>query len=121
MIYSLDPAKYPQGDMLIEELIYKDLNELEWRIARTKVGFVVKYCGEPYFKTNNFSCEISDNKIITIKNTGVVVFMNTDFNSFCEIRTVLTTNYTDGIWECFQGLFTVRLHLHPIVMLSELI
>lgn len=120
MIYFLDAANYPQGDTLIEELVYNDLNGEEWRIARWVQGFVVKFCGEQYFKGDDFNCEILPTKFLKIKNTGILFFMNTNFDIFCEIRTMLTTNWTDDIWEIFKALFMARFKAYPIVLLSEL-
>ena len=120
MIYSLKPSEYPQGDALIEELVYKDLNEVEWRIARSPQGFVVKYFGKPSLKGEDFDCEILPEKFLKIKNTGVVFFLTTDFNSFCDVRTVLTENHTDFIWTVFKALFSERFKRYPVVLLSEL-
>ena len=120
MIYSIDPSKYPQAEMLIEELVYQDLNEAEWRIARSTQGFVVKYCGNPEFKGEDFNCEILPKQFIKIKNTGTVIFFSTDLESFWEMRNVLMGNNTDVIWEIFKALFSKRFQVFPIVWLSEL-
>ena len=43
MIYCLKPEMYPTPEKTIEEIIYRDENDFEWKIARVENGFFVKY------------------------------------------------------------------------------
>jgi len=42
MIYCVAPELYPKEEHRLEELVYKDQNNFEWRIARIKSGLMIK-------------------------------------------------------------------------------
>ncbi len=121
MIYCLSPKHYPTPEQTLEEISYSDENGFEWKIARVKNGFFVKYFGEPYFKENNFRCDLKSGEHISIKNTNCIFIQDTDFETFSEIRTVIKIGYTDDIWETFQEMFEERFEHNKCVLESELI
>lgn len=117
MIYAIPIDKYPTD--FIEELSYRDENDFEWRICRTKEGFIVRYFGDEYFKENSFDCETSDGKHHRIKNTNCILFLDTDFDAFMDMRTILRNGYTDEIWESIEELFTERMEHDTKLLESE--
>lgn len=121
MIYSVDVSLYPNEGQFIEEIIYKDENEFEWRIARTNNGFMIRYFGDPYFKGNIFRCESPKGELIRIKNTGCIFFKDADFETFCEVRNTLKNGWTDEIWETFEDLFNERIKYDEGLLESEII
>ena len=120
MIYCIPSENYPKPGQFIEEIIYPDENGLEWRIARTVNGFVVKYFGDDYFKDSYFSCETDKGEHFLIKNTGCIFFQDTDFETFCAMRDILKNEYTDDIWDAIREFFEERLNNCPDVLESEL-
>ncbi len=121
MIYCIEPKLYPDKDNYIEELIYKDQNDLEWRIARVRNGFMVRYFGHEYFKENVFSGELKNGRYFKIKNTNCIFFENSEFDTFCDVRDALITGYTDDIWELFEDLFIERFNISSAIIESEII
>lgn len=106
MIYALPESDYPKKT--IEEISYKDENDFEWKIARTRKGFYVRYYGHGYFKENMFSCSLSDGTCVNVKNTNCIFFKDTSFDAFVEMREILKCGYTDEIWESLEEFFTER-------------
>jgi len=119
MIYCIPIEKYPKEGQFIEELIYKDENDYEWRICRIESGFIVRYFGEPYFKENTFECELLSGEWIRIKNTNCILFKDSDFETFTEMRNILKNGYTDEIWESIEELFTERFECRRDILESE--
>ena len=131
--------------MCIEELSYKDENNFEWKIARIKNGFMVRYFGEEYFKQKTFECELSNGEWVRVKNTNCIFFQNVDFETFCEVRDIIKIGYTDDffqnvdfetfcdvrdiikigytddIWETFEQLFTERFEHDKGMLESEMV
>lgn len=120
MIYCLNPNEYPKPDQIIEEISYRDENDFEWKIIRVNNGFFVTYLGNAYFKENTFSCHTSRNGCFLIRNTNLIFFKCTDFDTFVEVRNVIKIGYTDDIWETFEELFTERLEHDQTILESEL-
>ncbi len=120
MIYCLAPELYPDKDKYIEELTYRDKNDFEWRIARIKDGFMVKFCGDMYFKDTTFNGVLSTGKIFQIKNTNCIFFQNNDFEIFCDVRDVITGGWTDDIWELMTEFFAERLNVNNELIESEI-
>ena len=118
MIYCLSPSDYPTIDKQIEELIYIDENGFEWKIARVKNGFFVKYFGDDYFRESYFNCELPNGKTILINNTNCIFIQDTDFETFAEMRTILKNGYTDDIWETFEEMLEERF-LHDLSLLES--
>jgi len=118
MIYCLSPELYPNAEQIIEEICYQDENQFEWKIARVKNGFFVKYFGGLYFKDPYFSCELKSGKYILVNNTNCIFIQDCSFEIFAEVRNVIKTGYTDDIWETFQEMFEGRLN-HDIGMLES--
>lgn len=122
MIYCIEKEKYPSRDLLIEELTYKDENDFDWKIGRTETDIYIKYCGHEYFKFDRFSCEIpvplNFPKYITVKNTGCLIFKDASFETFYEIRKIISNRYTDDIWDCFEELLTERF-LHDETLIES--
>jgi hypothetical protein len=121
MIYCVDAKIYPKEGQFIEELKYKDENDFEWRICRIKNGFMVRYFGDEYFKDNTFSFELSNGKIIRINNTNCIFFNDTNFDTFCEVRTILKNGFTDDIWEVFEDLLRTRFEHDEGFLESEIV
>ena len=118
MIYCLSPESYPKSKQIIEEISYRDENDYEWKIARVKNWFYVKYFGEPYFKETYFSCDLKNGEHILINNTNCIFINDTEFETFAEVRNVIKIGYTDEIWETFQEMFEERLE-HDIRLLES--
>ncbi|MES3018191.1 MAG: hypothetical protein V4721_10450 [Bacteroidota bacterium] len=121
MIYAIPNDNYPKTDQFTEEIIYKDENDFEWRIARIVNGFIVKYFGDVYFSPTTFECELKTGKTVRIKNTLCIFFKETDFDTFYHVREVIKKGYTDDIWDTFEELFTDRLNENKDVLESEVI
>lgn len=121
MIYCIDPSLYPTPEQALEEIIYQDENEFEWRIARVKNGFMVRFFGDDYFKDNFFVCEVTDDLLIKVKNTNCIFFQDADFDTFCEMRNILKNGFTDDIWETIQELFTTRFESSQVLLESEVL
>lgn len=98
-----------------------DVNMFEWRIARIGSGFIVKYFGPDYFKDSTFECITSKNKHVRIKNTNCILFKDSDFDTFCEMRDILKNGYTDEIWETLEELFTERFECSDEILESEVV
>lgn len=122
MIYCLDPTTtYPKESQFLEEMKYKDENGFEWRIARVQNGFFVRYYGGSYFKESAFSCETKNGENIRVSNTGCLFFATTDFDTFCHVRNIVKTGYTDDIWDAFTDLFTERFNHSTGMLESEIL
>lgn len=122
MIYCLDPTTtYPKGGQFLEEIRYKDENDFEWRVARVKNGFFVRYYGDSYFKESFFSCHTKRGERIRVPNTGCVFFSTTDFDTFCHVRNIVKGGFTDDIWETFTDLFTERFNHSTGLLKSEML
>ena len=119
MIYCIPIENYPDKNQVVEEIIYKDENQLEWRIARVKNGFIVKYFGHQYFKENRFNIETENGKSFQINNTNCIFFNDTTLDGFMHVRNILKKGYTDDIWETFENLFTLRFNLDSGILDSE--
>lgn len=118
MIYCIPFDNYPKEGQFLEELIYRDENEQEWRIARVVNGFMVRYFGCEYFKENSFHCELTSGKTIVVKNTNCIFFQDADFETFCHMRDILKNGFTDEIWESLEGFFTERFE-HDLGMIES--
>ncbi len=112
---------YPTPDLFIEELVYKDENDFEWRIARIEGGFMVKFFGVEYFTETYFDFTVSTGKHFLLNNTGCIFFKDTDFETFAEMRDVLKNGYTDEIWEVFEDLFTERFEQDESILECEVV
>lgn len=121
MIYCLKPETYPNPEQTIEEIIYKDENDFEWRIARVKNGFFVKYFGDPYFRDPYFSCDLKGGKHILINNTNCIFINDNQFDTFEEIRNLIKMGYTDDIWEKFEEMFVKRFAYNNELLESEIV
>ncbi len=121
MIYCVNESQYPTKERYIEELKYKDENDFEWRIARIENGFMVRYFGDKYFKENTFECDLSNGEHIRVNNTNCIFFQDSDFETFCDIRYILSNGYTDDIWETFEELFTERFEHDKDMLESEML
>lgn len=109
MIYCIEEKDYPTKESWrSEELIYKDENDFEWRIARVENGFMVRYFGDKYFKEKWFICEVRG-KEIYINNTNCLFIQDTSFDTFYLIREIIKEGFTDDIWETFREMFEERL------------
>ena len=108
MIYCIPFENYPNAGQFIEQSRYFDKNGFEWNIARVQNGFMVRYCGDSYFKEIMFHFEMNDGSIVKIKNTNCIFYQDASFDTFCEVRNIIKEGYTDDIWECFQDLFKER-------------
>lgn len=117
MIYCVPLDQYPNSP--IEELVYHDENELEWRISRVENGFYVRYFGPEYFKEDRFECQLSNGTIVVIRNTNCIQFKAADFDTFCIIRDILKDGFTDDIWDVFQDSFTERFEHDLTILESE--
>jgi hypothetical protein len=120
LIYAVSSDLYPKEGQFIEEIIYKDENDFEWRIARIENGFIVKYFGDPYFLDSTFECELSNGEWISIPNSNCIFFNNPDFDVFCNVRDIIKNGYTDYIQEVFTDLFTERFEHDMSLMASEI-
>lgn len=118
MIYAVDPNTYPSPEQCLEEISYKDQNNLEWRIARVQNGFMVRYYGDRYFSFNTFECELKSGKTVRVNNTHCILFKDESFDAFCEMRDILKNGWTDEIWDCLEGFFTERLE-HDITLIES--
>ena len=118
MIYCVPIENYPKNGQFIEEHTYKDENDFEWRVARIKNGFMVRYFGTPYFQDNRFDCDLPNGQNIQIKNTNCIFFQDTGFETFYHVRQILQNGYTDDIWETFTELFTERFE-HDLGLLES--
>lgn len=116
MVYCVDI--WPEQDQFTELLSYNDENGFNWMIGRVENGFFLKYCGDSYFKDKAFDIEISDERTIFVKNTGIIWFQDADFDTFCNVRTLLNHGYTDDIWEAIEELIKERL-LHDTTLLKS--
>lgn len=105
----------------MEEISYIDENDFEWRIARIKNGFMVRYYGDEYFSPNTFDCELKSGKTVRIRNTRCIFFQDESFEAFCEMRDILKNGWTDEIWDCLEGFFTERFEHDLGVIESEII
>lgn len=122
MIYCIDEKDYPtREDFRSEELIYKDENELEWRIARVENGFMVKYFGDEYFKETTFECELKNGTTKRVKNTNCIFVKDTSFETFYLVRDVIKTGWTDDIWDTFKEMFEERFENDLGVLESEIV
>lgn len=121
MIYCIPPSAYPKEGQAIEEIVYKDENEFEWRIARVVNGFIVRYFGPPYFKENLFICELQSGETFFVKNTNCIFFKTTDFETFCDVRDVIKSGYTDDIWSAMQEFFMERFEHDKGMLESEIL
>jgi hypothetical protein len=119
MIYCVPPELYPKQGMFIEEISYKDENDFEWKIARIENGFMVKYFGDSHFMESSFEVEDIEGNYLQVKNTNCIFFSSTDFDTFCEVRDILKSGYTDDIWECFEDLFVERFKTDGSILESE--
>ena len=109
MIYCIDEKYYPtREDLRSEELIYKDENYLEWRIARVENGFMVKYFGDEYFKETTFKCKLKNGTTKRVKNTNCIFVKDIYFDTFYLVRDVIKTGFTDDIWDTFKEMFEER-------------
>ncbi len=111
---------YPDKEHCIEELTYKDQNDFEWKIARVKNGFMVKFCGDMYFKDTVFVAVLDDGKHVQVKNTNCIFFQNTDVEVFCDVRDVIIGKWTDDIWELITEFFAERLNVINELIESEI-
>jgi hypothetical protein len=120
MIYCLNPNLYPKEEQVVEEIIYKDENEFEWRIVRVQNGFFVKYFGDPYFSDSVFACENKHGQTRNVKNTNCIFVQNTDFETFAEVRDIIKLGFTDDIWETFREMFDERIKNQDSLLESEI-
>jgi len=121
MIYCVEPSIYPDAPELhIEEIMYQDENNFEWRIARVQNGFFVRYFGHSYFMERYFICELPSGKEIRIRNTGCLFIQDTSIETFSEVRNVLKTGFTDDIWETLEEMLTERLTHDPRITVAEM-
>lgn len=119
MIYCVSEESYPKLGEIIEEISYSDENDFEWKVARTKKEFYVKYCGDKYFSNDLFVCDVGEEEFIKIKNTNCFLFEDVDFEFFCDIRDVVKLGQTDEIFDYFGGLLTNRLSKSKSILDSE--
>lgn len=108
MIYCVEPKIYPSGQQSKEEIKYSDENDFEWRISRVENGFFVRYYGDAYFADKIFCIYTKSDKLIKVKNTKCFFFQDADFDTFCEMREIIKTGWTDDIWESIESLLTAR-------------
>ncbi len=120
MIYCIRPEMYPKKETCIEELTYIDQNEFEWKIARIDNGFMVKFCGDEYFKDTTFNVELSTGKHFQVNNTNCMFFEDGDFETFCVVRDALKTGWTDDIWEMITDFFKERFEHSDKLIESEI-
>lgn len=121
MLYCVEPNIYPKHNQAIEEISYKDENDFEWKIARVQNGFFVRYFGDKYFSDNIFCITTKLGELIKVQNTNCIFFQNADFDTFCEMRNIIKTGWTDDIWEAISDLLTERFN-HDLGMIeSEII
>jgi hypothetical protein len=119
MVYCMPIETYPTEGLFIEENLYFDENNFEWRIARVNNGFFVKYFGDGYFKDEMFCCELKDGKTYFIKNTNCIFFQDPDFETFVEMRDILKNGFTDDIWESIEMFLTERLNICTDILECE--
>ena len=119
MIYLLEPANYPSKGQFLEEISYQDENDFEWRIARVKNGFFVRYFGYKYFSPIKFVIEVGE-ELVKIRNTNCVFFSCADFDTFCQMRNIIKNEFTDTIWEAIEEFLKVRLGQTPELLESEI-
>ena len=108
MIYCLPIEQYPKEGEFIEELSCKDENHCDWKIARIKNGFIIRYFDFEYFLEKRFHCELTNGQTVTILNTNCIFIQDTDFDTFCLVRDVIKNGFTDEIWDTFEEMFTER-------------
>jgi len=120
MIYCIPIENYPTPDKFLEELVYKDENDFEWRIARVVNGFIVRYFGDDYFKDSFFDCDLKDMSMVRVKNTNCIFIQDENFETFCEVREIIKSGYTDDIWEVFEEMFTERFEHDKGMLESEI-
>ena len=116
-IYFIPKEVYPTKDMLIEEVVYIDLNDFEWRLARVETGFIVKFDGDNYFAEDVFKVSNQKHHVV---NTRCMFFQDASFDDFCDVRSKLKDNYTDDIWEYFTELLAKRFEEDPQLLVSEM-
>lgn len=119
MIYCVTEKELPLKKDILEETDYKDENGCDWKVLRTEKDLFVLYLGEPYFSDSTFECQILDNKYIRVKNTNIILFKDTNFDIFYNLRIILKEGFTDDIWESFLEFFTERLKLNKTLLDSE--
>jgi hypothetical protein len=119
LIYCLDPQMMPTSDEAIEEIIYSDMNDFQWKISRTELGFFIKFLSDPYFMENRFDVFLTNGDNIWIKNTNCIFIEDTDFQTFLEIREKIKNNYTDDIWEYIEDMFQDRFWDDETILDSE--
>jgi hypothetical protein len=121
MIYCLNTDLFPNTDQSVEEIIYLDKNDFQWKISRVENGFFVKYLGDPYFIEKYFTCNLTTGEHITINNTNCIFIQDINFETFVEIRNLIKDNYTDDIWEVIQEMFEQRFEHDKSFLESEII
>lgn len=121
MIYSVSIDMYPKKGQYIEELSYTDENSFEWKIARIKNGFMVRYFGEKYFSESRFCIDLKSGESIQVLNTNCIFFQDADFDDFCNMRNILKTGFTDDIWDSIKDLFQARFECDLGLIESEMI
>lgn len=112
MIYCIPKKNYPKKGQHNEEIVYKDQNDFEWKIARIENGFIIGYFGDDYFSPNSFECELEEGITFRINNTRCILIQDTNFDTFVHFRTILNQGFTDDIWDVFEELFTERLQIN---------
>jgi hypothetical protein len=119
MIYCIPTDDYDKHKPFLEELSYNDENSYEWRIARTKKGFLVKYFGVDYFKDSEFNFTTTKGEHFRIKNTNCIQFLDDDFEAFCDMRDIIMNGWTDEIWGAIEELFQERFEHDTRILESE--
>lgn len=82
-------------DIITEEL--NDLNDNPWLITYADNGVIITYIGDDVF-INDF---ITDSDIY--ENTGCIALKGIDIN----FKVMITSNYTDDIWDIFEELLNI--------------
>lgn len=121
MIYCVPPEIYPTSNQSIEEVIYRDENDFEWKISRVQNGFFIRYFGDPHFQDDYFSCDLDSGEHILINNTNCIFIQDSSFETFEEVRNIIKIGYTDDIWEAFEEMFEERFEHDKGILESEIV
>lgn len=108
MIYLTSPDIYPTPELFLEEHEYLDENQFPWKIARVENGFFVRYFGDPYFSPSLFCITPPNKSMVRINNTKCIFFQDASFETFYDLREILTKGFTDDIWDCIKEFLEER-------------
>jgi len=119
MIYSVLPSSIPQ-DTIQRICEVKDLNYFTWNIVILSDKFYIRYLGISYFSEITLTVTKPSGESLQIKNHNCFLIPEVtelEVNNYIKL---ISTNYTDNIWESFEEIFTERFKSNDELLESEL-